>query len=34
MTEQSERIPAAEDYLRALGRATYNFAYLEWGVIG
>lgn len=33
MTEQSERIPAAEDYLRALGRATYNFAYLEWGVI-
>ena len=33
MTEQSERIPVAEDYLRALGRAAYNFAYLEWGVI-
>ena len=33
MTEQSERIPVAEDYLRALGRATYNFAYLEWDVI-
>ena len=33
MTEQSERIPVAEDYLSALGRATYNFSYLEWGVI-
>ena len=33
MTEQAERIPVAEDYLRALGRATYNFAYLEWGII-
>ena len=33
MTEQSERIPAADDYLQALGRATYNFAYLEWGII-
>lgn len=33
MTEQSKRIPVAEDYLIALGRATYNFAYLEWDVI-
>ena len=33
MTEQPERIPVADDYLRALGRATYNFAYLEWGII-
>ena len=33
LTEQSERIPVAEDYLYALGRATYNFSYLEWGVI-
>ena len=33
MTEQSELIPVAEDYLCALGRATYNFSYLEWGVI-
>lgn len=33
MTELSERIPVAEDYLSALGRATYNFSYLEWGII-
>ena len=33
LTEQSERIPVAEDYLSALGRATYNFSYLEWGII-
>ena len=33
LTEQSERIPVAEGYLSALGRATYNFSYLEWGVI-
>ena len=33
MTEQLERIPVAEDYLSALGRATYNFSYLEWGII-
>ena len=33
MTDQSERIPASDDYLRALGRATYNFAYLEWAVV-
>ena len=33
LTEQFERVPVAEDYLSALGRATYNFSYLEWGVI-
>ena len=33
MTKQSERIPAGEDYLYALGRATYNFAYLEWRIV-
>ena len=33
MTEQSERIPVADEYLRALGRATYNFAYLEWAIV-
>ncbi|MXY66532.1 MAG: hypothetical protein F4206_11305 [Gammaproteobacteria bacterium] len=33
MTDQSERIPVQEDYLSALGRATYNFSYLEWGII-
>ena len=33
MTEPAERIPADDAYLRALGRATYNFLYLEFGVI-
>ncbi|MCY4270745.1 MAG: hypothetical protein OXE80_11310 [Gammaproteobacteria bacterium] len=33
IVEQSERIPAADEYLRALGRATYNFAYLEQGIV-
>lgn len=28
-----ESIPADDQYLRELGRATYNFAYLEWGVV-
>lgn len=28
-----ESIPARDQYLRALGRATYNFAYLEWGIV-
>jgi hypothetical protein len=28
------RIPADPDYLAALGRAAYNFAYLEWVVVG
>lgn len=27
------RIPADEQYLAALGRAFYNFAYLEWVII-
>jgi hypothetical protein len=29
----SFRIPVAEEYVIALGRATYNFAYLEWGIV-
>lgn len=33
MTKLSERIPVADDYLSALGRAAYNFSYLEWGVV-
>ncbi len=33
MTQQSEQIPVEDDYLRALGRATYNFAYLECGIV-
>ena len=33
LTEDSERIPVADDYLRTLGRAIYNFAYLEWGIV-
>jgi hypothetical protein len=32
MTHQFS-IPVAESYLSALGRATYNFAYLEWAII-
>ena len=31
--EQAERIPVDDGYLRALGRAAYNFAYLEWSII-
>jgi hypothetical protein len=27
------RIPVDPDYVSALGRATYNFAYLEWGMV-
>ena len=33
MAEQSARIPVADDYLYALGRAIYNFSYLEWGIV-
>ncbi len=33
MNEQAERIPVDDGYLRALGRAAYNFAYLEWDII-
>jgi hypothetical protein len=28
-----DRIPADPEYLRLLGRALYNFTYLEWGII-
>lgn len=27
------RIPVEDEYLIALGRATYNFTYLEWGIV-
>lgn len=27
------RIPADQVYLQALGRAFYNFTYMEWGII-
>ena len=27
------RVPVAEGYVRALGRAAYNFSYLEWGIV-
>jgi hypothetical protein len=33
MAKQSERIPVNDQYLHALGRAAYNFAYLEWGIV-
>lgn len=33
MGQEAERIVVDDDYLRALGRATYNFAYLEWGIV-
>jgi hypothetical protein len=33
MKQPRDRIPAADEYLQDLGRATYNFAYLEWGII-
>jgi hypothetical protein len=33
MAEERTRIPVHDDYLIALGRATYNFAYLEWGIV-
>ncbi|MDE4099099.1 hypothetical protein [Phaeobacter gallaeciensis] len=33
MTPIRESIPASEQYLRNLGRATYNFAYLEWAIV-
>jgi hypothetical protein len=32
MADERARIPVAPDYISALGRATYNFAYLEWGI--
>ncbi len=33
MQAYSFRIQVAEEYVKALGRATYNFAYLEWGIV-
>jgi hypothetical protein len=27
------RTPIADDYVSAIGRATYNFAVLEWGIV-
>ena len=27
------RIPVSESYVSAIGRATYNFSYLQWGVV-
>ena len=31
--EVSFRIPVVDAYVAAIGRATYNFAYLEWGIV-
>ena len=33
MKDQAERNPVADNYLRAIGRAIDNFAYLEWSII-
>lgn len=33
MAPVRESIPAKDQYLRELGRATYNFAYAEWGIV-
>lgn len=33
MVEINYRIPVAQNYAEALGRAVYSFCYLEWGVI-
>ena len=33
MSQPRERIPVGSNYINALGGATYNFAYLEWGII-
>jgi hypothetical protein len=33
MANKADSIPVEDRYLRALGRATYNFAYLEWGIV-
>ncbi|MEL6948151.1 MAG: hypothetical protein AAFO73_11025 [Pseudomonadota bacterium] len=33
MSREAERIPVSDAYLRAVGRATYNFSYLEWGIV-
>jgi hypothetical protein len=31
--QHDSRVPVAEEYVRALGRAAYNFSYLEWGIV-
>ena len=31
--QHHSRVPVAEEYVRALGRAAYNFSYLEWGIV-
>jgi hypothetical protein len=33
MDDYTPRIPVEDEYLSALGRATYNFTYLEWGIV-
>ena len=33
MAPVRENIQAKDEYLRELGRAAYNFAYLEWGIV-
>ena len=33
MSQPTERIRLSSNYIYAIGRATYNFAYLEWGII-
>jgi hypothetical protein len=33
MAKHADRVPVDDRYLRALGRGTYNFAYLEWGIV-
>lgn len=31
--DDGPRIPVADDYVSALGRAAYYFSYLEWGIV-
>lgn len=31
--ERVSQVPVAEGYIRALGRAAYDFSYLEWGIV-
>ena len=31
--QERPKIPVADEYVSALGRAAYNFSYLEWGVV-
>jgi hypothetical protein len=33
MANERDRIPADKKYLASLGRAAYNFVYLEWGIV-